>query len=79
MRISDAELGLMLPRSSGEYNFPRRIYDPVLGFVPDRLSATVGFAAPVALAVMAFMLERAMPRLKAIIGGGTGGGSISAS
>jgi APA family basic amino acid/polyamine antiporter len=44
----------MLPRSSGEYNFLRRIYHPAFGFVAGWLSATVGFAAPIALAAMAF-------------------------
>ncbi len=49
-----AELATMLPRSSGEYNFLRRIYHPAFGFVAGWLSATVGFAAPIALAGMAF-------------------------
>jgi basic amino acid/polyamine antiporter, APA family len=44
----------MLPRSSGEYNFLRRIYHPAFGFVAGWLSATVGFSAPIALAAMAF-------------------------
>ena len=52
--ISYAELALMFPRSSGEYNFLRRIYNPAFGFLAGFLSATVGFAAPVALAAMAF-------------------------
>jgi basic amino acid/polyamine antiporter, APA family len=43
-----AELAAMLPRSSGEYNFLRRIYHPAFGFVAGWLSATVGFAAPIA-------------------------------
>jgi APA family basic amino acid/polyamine antiporter len=49
-----AELATMLPRSSGEYNFLRQIYHPAFGFVAGFVSATVGFAAPVALAAMAF-------------------------
>jgi basic amino acid/polyamine antiporter, APA family len=49
-----AELAAMLPRSGGEYNFLRRIYHPAFGFVAGWLSATVGFAAPTALAAMAF-------------------------
>ena len=49
-----AELATMLPRSSGEYNFLRRIYHPAFGFMAGWLSATVGFAAPIALAAMAF-------------------------
>jgi basic amino acid/polyamine antiporter, APA family len=49
-----AELATMFPRSSGEYNILRRIYHPAFGFVAGWLSATVGFAAPIALAAMAF-------------------------
>jgi APA family basic amino acid/polyamine antiporter len=49
-----AELAAMFPRSSGEYNFLRRVYHPAFGFVAGWLSATVGFAAPIALAAMAF-------------------------
>src|SRR5579863_7059589 len=49
-----AELAAMFPRSSGEYNFLRRIYHPAFGFVAGWLSATVGFSAPIALASMAF-------------------------
>jgi len=49
-----AELGAMFPRSSGEYNFLARAYHPAAGFVAGFVSATVGFAAPVALAAMAF-------------------------
>src|SRR3954471_3761287 len=49
-----SELGAMFPRSSGEYNFLGRAYHPAFGFVAGFVSATVGFAAPVALAAMAF-------------------------
>jgi APA family basic amino acid/polyamine antiporter len=49
-----SELAAMFPRSSGEYNFLSRSYHPALGFMAGWLSATVGFAAPVALAAMAF-------------------------
>jgi basic amino acid/polyamine antiporter, APA family len=52
--ICYAELASMFPRSSGEYNFLRRIYHPALGFLAGWLSGTVGFTAPVALAAMAF-------------------------
>ncbi|MCJ2049746.1 amino acid permease [Methylobacterium sp. J-070] len=52
--FSYAELATMFPRSSGEYNFLTRAYGPALGFMAGWLSATVGFAAPVALAAMAF-------------------------
>jgi len=49
-----SELGAMFPRSSGEYNLLARCYHPAFGFVAGFVSATVGFAAPVALAAMAF-------------------------
>ncbi len=49
-----AELAAALPRSGGEYNFLTRIYHPAVGFMAGMVSATVGFAAPVALASMAF-------------------------
>src|SRR5579863_2172817 len=52
--FSYSELGAMFPRSSGEYNFLSRAYHPAFGFVAGFVSATVGFAAPVALAAMAF-------------------------
>src|SRR5580704_8711771 len=49
-----SELAGMFPRSSGEYNYLTRSYHPALGFLAGWLSATVGFAAPIALAAMAF-------------------------
>jgi APA family basic amino acid/polyamine antiporter len=52
--FSYSELGAMFPRSSGEYNFLKRAYHPAFGFLAGFVSATVGFAAPVALAAMAF-------------------------
>lgn len=52
--LAYAELATALPRSGGEYNFLSRIYHPALGFLAGWISATVGFAAPVALAAMAF-------------------------
>src|SRR5213593_236362 len=48
------ELSAALPRSGGEYHFLSKIYHPALGFMAGFVSATVGFAAPVALAAMAF-------------------------
>src|SRR3954454_19387671 len=52
--LSYAELGAALPRSGGEYHFLREIYHPSLGFVAGWISATVGFAAPVAIAAIPF-------------------------
>ncbi len=52
--FSYGELAAMFPRSSGEYNFLRQAYHPAVGFLAGWLSATVGFAAPVSLAAMAF-------------------------
>ncbi len=48
------ELSAALPRSGGEYHFISAIYHPALGFMAGFVSATVGFAAPIALAAMAF-------------------------
>src|SRR5207253_2391773 len=48
------ELSAALPRSGGEYHFLSQIYHPALGFMSGIVSATVGFAAPIALAAMAF-------------------------
>jgi APA family basic amino acid/polyamine antiporter len=52
--LSYAELAAALPRSGGEYHFLSRIYGPRLGELAGWVSATVGFAAPMALAAMAF-------------------------
>ncbi len=52
--LSYAELAAAFPRSGGEYNFLTRAFRPSIGFMAGWISATVGFAAPVALAAMAF-------------------------
>src|SRR6059058_163325 len=52
--LSYGELSAALPRSGGEYHYLSKIYHPALGFMAGFVSATVGFAAPVALAAMAF-------------------------
>lgn len=52
--LSYAELAAALPRSGGEYSFLTRIYGPATGEMAGWVSVTVGFAAPVALAAMAF-------------------------
>ena len=63
--FSYAELGAALPRSGGEYHFLGVIYHPALGFLAGWISATVGFAAPVAIAAIAFgtYLAEAVPGL----------------
>src|SRR6516162_11384011 len=52
--LSYAELAAAFPRSGGEYNFLSRSIHASIGFMAGWISATVGFAAPVALAAMAF-------------------------
>ena len=52
--VSYAELAAALPRSGGEYHFLSKVYHPAVGFLSGWLSVTVGFAAPIALAAMAF-------------------------
>lgn len=49
-----AELASALPRSGGEYHFLGRIYHPALGLMAGLVSIVAGFAAPTALAAMAF-------------------------
>src|SRR4030095_10605339 len=63
--LSYAELGAALPRSGGEYHFLREIYHPAVGFMAGWISATVGFAAPVAIAAIPFgtYLAGVMPGL----------------
>lgn len=51
--VSYGELAAALPRSGGEYHYLSKIFHPSVGFVSGWLSATVGFAAPIALAAMA--------------------------
>ncbi|MEM1261557.1 MAG: amino acid permease [Pseudomonadota bacterium] len=52
--LSYAELGAALPRSGGEYHFLSTIIHPSVGFVSGWISATLGFAGPVALAAKTF-------------------------
>ena len=47
------EIGAAFPQSGGEYNYLSKLYHPLVGFLSGWVSATVGFAAPVALAAMA--------------------------
>lgn len=52
--LAYAELATALPRSGGEFHYLGAIYHPALGFLAGWCSVTVAFAAPVALASMAF-------------------------
>lgn len=63
--LSYAELGATFPRSGGEYNFLKEIYHPSAGFVSGWISATIGFAAPTALAAITFgtYLSAVFPQL----------------
>jgi APA family basic amino acid/polyamine antiporter len=69
-----AELATALPRSGGEYNFLSRIYHPVVGFCTGLCSATIGFAAPIAISAQVFSqyLLRAFPSLNGVVPNNTG-------
>ncbi|MEM7384619.1 MAG: amino acid permease [Verrucomicrobiota bacterium] len=49
-----AELASALPRSGGEYHFLSRIYGSEMGIITGWASLIAGFAAPIALAALAF-------------------------
>lgn len=49
-----AELGSRYPQSGGEYHLLTKIYHPLPGFLSGWVSAIAGFAAPTALAAIAF-------------------------
>jgi APA family basic amino acid/polyamine antiporter len=51
--LAYGELAAALPRSGGEYHFLSSTLHPAVGFMAGWLSATAGFAAPIALAAMA--------------------------
>lgn len=51
--LSYGEMAGLFPRSGGEYNYLSQTYHPAFGFLSGWISATVGFAAPVALASVA--------------------------
>jgi APA family basic amino acid/polyamine antiporter len=67
--LSYAELGAALPRSGGEYHLLGAIYHPALGFLAGWVSATVGFAAPTALAAIAFgqYLVKIVPDMPSLV------------
>ncbi|MFO8098158.1 MAG: amino acid permease [Salinibacter sp.] len=48
------ELGAALPRSGGEYHLVSELYHPSLGFIVGWITATLGFAGPIALSAIAF-------------------------
>ena len=52
--LAYAELGTMFPHSGGEYVYLGRAWHPLAGFLGGWTSMTVGFAAPIALAGIAF-------------------------
>ncbi len=66
--LSYGELAAALPRSGGEFHFLTSIFHPALGFLAGWVSLTVGFAAPIALAAMAFgqYFARIVPGLPAL-------------
>lgn len=49
-----AEIANRLPQNGGEFYYLSEIYHPVIGYMAGFVSATVGFAAPVAGACLAF-------------------------
>jgi APA family basic amino acid/polyamine antiporter len=67
--LSYAELAARIPRSGGEYTYLTEIYHPSLGFMAGFISAIAGFAAPIALAALAFgtYLQAGMPAYPARI------------
>lgn len=52
--LAYAELGVLFPDSGGEFVYLGRAWHPLAGFLGGWVSMTVGFAAPIALAGIAF-------------------------
>jgi APA family basic amino acid/polyamine antiporter len=71
--VSYGELAAAMPRSGGEYHYLSQIYHPALGFLSGWVSATVGFAAPTALAALALAryAQSVWPGLAAPLGAGS--------
>jgi APA family basic amino acid/polyamine antiporter len=69
--LSYAELAARIPRSGGEYAYLSEIYHPSLGFTAACVSLLAGFAAPIALAAMAFggYLHAAFPGCPPVLSG----------
>lgn len=61
--FSYAEVGTVIKKSGGEFSFLSRIYHPVVGYLSGWISLTVGFAAPIALAAIAFIAYIPLPIL----------------
>ncbi|WP_223650994.1 APC family permease [Hymenobacter psoromatis] len=80
--VSYGELAAAMPRSGGEYHYLSQIYHPALGFLSGWVSATVGFAAPTALAALALARysQSVWPALAAPLapGGSFTGGTLLA-
>jgi basic amino acid/polyamine antiporter, APA family len=74
--VAYSELAASLPRSGGEYHVLSRIYHPAIGFLAGWASVTAGFAAPVALAAIAF--GKYVNRLWPVIGVGYAAGTAVA-
>ncbi|GAB4398022.1 MAG: amino acid permease [Microscillaceae bacterium] len=70
--LSYGELAGMMPRSGGEYLYLSEIYHPAVGFMSGFVSATVGFAAPVAAAAVALgkYASSVFPEAKNLFGTG---------
>ncbi|MDR0658899.1 MAG: amino acid permease [Mediterranea sp.] len=68
--FSYTEVGTFIRKSGGEYTFLSHIYCPVIGYLSGWISLTVGFAAPIALGVIAFTayfpLHTSYPKVIAI-------------
>ena len=52
--FSYAEVGTTIRKSGGEFTFLSEIYHPIIGYLSGWISLLVGFAAPIALAAIAF-------------------------
>ena len=52
--LAYGELAAAMPRSGGEFNYLSQTYHPMIGFLSGWVSITVGFAAPIAAAAIAF-------------------------
>lgn len=63
--VSYGELAAMMPRSGGEYHLLTESIHPLAGFLSGWVSITVGFAAPIAAAGLAFgsYVHSAVPSL----------------